>query len=361
MQSPLKQTLILFDDVTQPVFFAQQAQIVYANPAARRLGIEAGLPVAALLQGDETASPDHANVTLTLPSGACDALVRPYLDGRLYLLHETAAREGEFLPALESIARTLRVPLSNLFGAANAVFPRLEALEEPNVSRQMASINRALYQLMHLSCNLSDIAAAWQEQTQLAREKTELCDFLYTVCQKAEPLCAAAGAALTCELPEKMVNAWIDRQKIERCILNLISNAMRHAQTAPQITVRLVRSGKSALVQVVCGQSSFEDGALSEAFSRYATMAPLPDPTWGAGFGLPLTRHFVQLHGGNLILSSPMEGGAEAVFSLPLATPEQPEVKSPVAQMDYAGGFRHELVELADVLPLEVFDSENVN
>ena len=29
--------------------------------------------------------------------------------------------------------------------------------------------------------------------------------------------------------------------------------------------------------------------------------------------------------------------------------------------MDYAGGFRHELVELADVLPLEVFDSGNVN
>lgn len=362
LQSPLKDMLKMFDDVTQPVFFAQGTQVVYANPVARRQGAQADMALAPLLQGGEAAQTDgESNVTVTLPTGSYEAVARPFMDGTLFFLRQQTPREGEFLPTLESIARTLRVPLTNLFGAASAVFPRLEALEEPNVSRQMASINRALYQLMHLSCNLGDIAAAWQEQTQLAREKTELCDFLYSVCQRAEPLCVAAGASLSCVLPDKLINAWIDRQKIERCILNLISNCMRHAQTAPQITVRLVRSGKSVLVQVTCSQSSFSDGALCEAFSRYATTAPLPDPTWGAGFGLPLTRHFVQLHGGNLILSSPMDGGAEAVFSLPLAEPEEPEVKSPLARMDYAGGFRHELVELADVLPLEAFDSENVN
>ena len=90
--------------------------------------------------------------------------------------------------------------------------------------------------------------------------------------------------------------------------------------------------------------------------------ALLPGASWGAGFGLPLAQHIVQLHGGTMMISRKEAGaGAMAVFSIPLGEPDPQAVKSPIAGMDYAGGFRHELVELADVLPLEVFDSSNVN
>ena len=92
-----------------------------------------------------------------------------------------------------------------------------------------------------------------------------------------------------------------------------------------------------------------------------AQIAPSIRTAWGAGFGLPLVQHIVQLHGGAMMIGSPGSGGSVVVFSLPLGEPDAQTVKSPVAGMDYAGGFRHELVELADVLPLEVFDSSNVN
>lgn len=370
MNSPMDELLQVFDCVAQPVFFASAGQITYANTAAQRLMITPGTPLAPLLADSapldgacDAAGADGARqLPLRAAGGAYNAVVRPVSGGQLFLLQPCAQQEDSSvqLQTLLSVARTLRVPLTNLFGAADAIFPRLEALEEPAVRRQMASINRALYQLMHLSCNLGDFAAAEQGQLRLLREKTELCDFFYGVFERAQPLCQAAGAALGCELPDKLVNAWIDRQKIERCVLNLISNAMRHTDALPKITLRLLRSGHNALVQVMCGQSSFSDSDLAEAFTRHATTAPLPSPSWGAGFGLPLVQHIVQLHGGALMLSG-ADGGSTAVFSLPLGEVAADTLKSPVAGMDYAGGFRHELVELADVLPLEVFDSENIN
>ena len=54
--------------------------------------------------------------------------------------------------------------------------------------------------------------------------------------------------------------------------------------------------------------------------------------------------------------AQPGEGTA-VIVSLPLEPPEVRDVQlaSPMMDMDYAGGYRHELVELADVLPLDVF------
>lgn len=378
MNSSLQQFLQAFDCVSQPVFFAREGQIIYGNAAAQEQLLMPGTPLETLLADAQSlresvaGDGDTMQLPVRLAGGVYNAVTRPMEDGRLFVVQskaepgapggdQTGYEAGVQLQTLVSVARAVRVPLTNLFGAADAVFPRLEELEEPDVQQQMSSINRALYQLMHLSCNIGDYSAAVAGEMRLLREKTELCDFLYGVFERAEPLCRAAGASLRCELPQKMVNAWIDRQKIERCVLNLISNAMRHTDEPPQLQLRMQRSGKMALVQLVCGQGEFSSADLAEAFTRHATAAPLPGASWGAGFGLPLVQHIVRLHGGAMMLSGMEDGGSVAAFSLPLGEAESDTVKSPVAGMDYAGGFRHELVELADVLPLEVFDSGNVN
>lgn len=363
MNSALNQLLQTFDCVTQPVFYARDRRILYTNAAAMQLMILPETPLTALCGETDVPQTDAQQLCLHLAGRDYQTFRRPLEGGSLYLVQRPLDEQQNTvqLQTLSSVARTLRMPLTNLFGAVNAIFPQLEELEDPNLQRQMSGINRALYQLMHLSCNLGDFTAAQGGQMRLYTEKTELCAFMDALCERTQPLCQTLGVALRCELPQKTIHAMIDRQKVERCILNLISNALRHHANEPeQLTLRLHCSGPLALIQLLCSRNGFTDAELSDAFCRYETDAPLPQPDWGAGFGLPLVQHIVRLHGGTLMLCSPESGGSIAVFSLPLAQ-KQPTVNSPVAAMDYAGGFRHELVELADVLPLEVFESENIN
>ena len=97
---------------------------------------------------------------------------------------------------------------------------------------------------------------------------------------------------------------------------------------------------------------------LCAAFTRYERENPLGDPRCGVGFGLPIVRHIAQLHGGALVLSA-QNGGMHACMSLSIRAPKPSEdtLHSPVAAMDDAGGYRRELIGLADVLPPEAFDS----
>ena len=45
----------------------------------------------------------------------------------------------------------------------------------------------------------------------------------------------------------------------------------------------------------------------------------------------------------------------------PVKEKEETTVNSPILNFDYAGGFNHTLVELADAIPASAFDSVNVN
>lgn len=58
--------------------------------------------------------------------------------------------------------------------------------------------------------------------------------------------------------------------------------------------------------------------------------------------------------------------GTSVTMSLALTPPpvkekEETTVNSPILNFDYAGGFNHTLVELADAIPASAFDSVNVN
>jgi hypothetical protein len=80
------------------------------------------------------------------------------------------------------------------------------------------------------------------------------------------------------------------------------------------------------------------------------------------GFGLPIAQEVARRHGGAALLQARPDG-TDAILSISDRQPEEEPltVKSPLASFDYTGGFRHELVELADVLPPEVYDTRNVN
>ena len=363
MSLEVQQLTQLLDGIAQPVFAVKDGVIVYCNRAAQALEIREQSQIleltdAALYRADWTGT---VNLPLRLPGGPAEAAVYPVEGEQIFVIQTRTAQPAPDMAFFA--AQALRVPLSNLFGASARLFPRLEELEDPAIQRNMASLNRAFYQLLRTACNLTDLRAALDGEMKLHLEKTEMTSFLYGIFERTAPLCRTRGVTLECSIPPQTFYAWIDRQRLERAILNLLSNALKFTPDGGTIGLRLEHGETSALIRVQDSGEGIAPSLMASAFSRYARAMEVGDPRWGVGAGLPLARSIAQLHGGNLVVQSEADKGTCVCISVSLRTPDVQTrtLKSPVAEADYTGGYSHELTELADVLPLDVFDSVNIN
>ena len=364
MTTESEQTLKVFDTLTQPVFAIRDGVVVYCNRAAEHQ-ISVGAPADQYWNSAEyeaELSEDRAfSVEISLVGEICTAQAR-WLDGNLLVALNAEAGMTVTPDTLFAMSQSLRTPLNSMFGVVREFFPRLEMLEDPCVSKNVASINRSMYQLLHLACNMTEFSALLYGEMSTALEKTDIGAFLQELDERLEPLCAITGITLECVLPGRRAYAWIDAQKVERAILNLISNALKFTPQGGKILLRMEATAASVMIRVTDNGEGLDSELLSTVFSRFERPRQLGDPRWGVGFGLRLAQQIARIHGGALLVESKPGEGTSVTMSLSRREPlPEQKLKSPLAQIDYAGGYRHELVELADVLPLEVFDSINVN
>ena len=301
-------------------------------------------------------------VILNLHDALASASVLPSKSGYLFLL-SPAVSESVPPQALLAAAQSIRTPLSNLFAVASSLFPALEEAEDPALQMQVASMNRAYYQLLRLACNLTDMRCVLDGSLHLRREKSEVTVFFRDLFERAVPLCRAAGITLTYSCSARPFAAWMDRPRLERAVWNLLSNAIKFTPKGGNISAELEYTPQAARLRIRDNGDGIGPDLLATAFDAYTRDIPLGDPRWGAGLGLSLAGRVAQLHGGSIFLESDPGSGTSVVLSISLNTPATTELqlRSPTAGIDYTGGYPHELVELSDVLPLREFDSSHIN
>lgn len=259
-------------------------------------------------------------------------------------------------------AMALNRSLDQIFIASDSLFPMLEEQENEVIQEKTASLSRGFYQLLRLNCNLIALYSLQNETVRPCYAKTELCNFTADIFDRTESLFQTKSITLSLQLPNKTLFAWIDAQKLERAVLNLLSNAYKFTPEGGKVLLQLSRAGRQAMITVKDsgeGMSGEQLGTVFESFER----PPLPgDPRCGLGVGLFLARSYAQLHKGNLLLHSAPDEGTTATltFSLVEPTEEEKAFQSPVAQASYCGSYSHELVEFSDRLPSGTFDSRKI-
>lgn len=349
--------------LAQPAAVVRDRTVVYVNQAARDIGLMDGLSVHALLDDEQERylsfdGEGALSLRVLLKSGERHATVIRVDCGDLFLLSggEESGDLTSRLLAFSDLAQSLRLPVANLFATASNLFPYLEQFEDPSVQRQMAVLNKYFYQLLRTIGNLSEARRLNVEESAARMEPVELLGWFRALCDRIEPLCQASGVSFSATIPDGMLLGQIDPMRLERAVLNLVSNALKHTSTGGAIRLGFDAGRTGARIRV----SDYGDGmtadVLSGAFSRYLE-PQRTDPRSGIGLGLPIARSIAAEHGGTVVLQSQPGGGTTAVLSFSLGAGAA-ALRTPAISMS---GFDQVLVELADVLPSEIFDSENVN
>jgi signal transduction histidine kinase len=134
-----------------------------------------------------------------------------------------------------------------------------------------------------------------------------------------------------------------DPEALRRVIVNLIDNAVRHAQSAVIVTVQpaVRQAGKVAVLTVVDDGPGIPESERARVFDRfYRLHESRSRETGGTGLGLPIVRDIVRNHGGRVRLTDRIDAspGLRAVVLLPVsssdgadrsAQPGRPAVRAP--------------------------------
>ncbi len=160
-----------------------------------------------------------------LAGGICVSANTQPLDGALLLFLPPRDTRDE-LAAFSRAAQSISTPLTTLLSVSETLFPLLSEAEDPAMQQNLAVFNRACYQLLRASENLTDLSFIQRGRLPLSLEKTDLVDFLEELSQHADDLCWQAGRTLEIDLPQAPIFVWIDRRQMRRALLALLSNAI---------------------------------------------------------------------------------------------------------------------------------------
>ncbi|MEX0780935.1 MAG: ATP-binding protein [Balneolales bacterium] len=133
-----------------------------------------------------------------------------------------------------------------------------------------------------------------------------------------ESLSEQKNITLVAELPDQPIRQLIDRDKFEKVILNLLSNALKFTPKGGTVTLDMACEADSCRIAIRDTGRGIPAEQLSSIFDRfYSTKEIVAEEGQGLGIGLALAKQFAGLHEGSLSVESLPGKGSTFTFSFP--------------------------------------------
>lgn len=352
MQSNLTQMLQMLD---RPAFCAQNGVIAAANQAALRRMIRVGEPVVPLIAAGkeeyEAFCGSWLYLTIQVGGVSMGACVRRMEDFHLFTLEPESA-QAEY-QALALAAQELRNPLARVLTMTERLFPGLDLPEGSPASEQVARINRGLQQMLRIINNMSD-AARYTTNAPLL-ETRDVNAVLSELFDQAGALCEMAGVQLQFSGLQAPAHCLVDSEQLERCVYNILSNALKHTPAGGSVNASLTRRGNTLYLTVSDTGTGVDPEKMGDIFTCFLREPSITNSVQGLGLGMTLIRACASAHGGTVLVAPAGMQGMKLTMSLPIRL-DSTQLGSPRMRIDYAGERNHGLIELSDSLPYELYN-----
>lgn len=346
----------LLNALNCPAFTVKEGKIVQANIPALQHNIEVDTPVAVYIR---TGLQEYENFTsgklclgLTINTIPCTACVTCVDEGHLFCL-ETEYAEPEFR-AFSLAAQHLREPISGAMYGAELLLSELG--ENEAAKEKLARLNKNLYKLLRTVTNMSD-AALYRAQQLQHQEYGDITANTREIFEKAANLAQKAGRTLEYKLPKESIYSLADRQKLERGILNMLSNALKYSPASSTVLAELKHSNNRLYFTV---ENTLNQSISDNPFTRYLREPGIENSENGIGLGMAIVQAVATSHGGTVLMEQHRKNAVRITLAIKVQASNSLLLRSPVLYpADYAGGIDKTLLELCDILPDSLFaDSE---
>ena len=110
-----------------------------------------------------------------------------------------------------------------------------------------------------------------------------------------------------------------DKLDIERCIINLIGNAIKFTEPKGSVTVNISQLNEYVKISVKDTGIGIDNKYHKSIFDRFGQVYnEASEEFGGSGLGLTLTKNLIKLHGGEISVTSEKGKGSEFIIFLPI-------------------------------------------
>ena len=227
-----------------------------------------------------------------------------------------------------NISHELRTPLTVMIGLTERLADKFKTSPQKDVRDMLAMTEHNGLRLLKLIDDLLDLVRFDTGHADLKLQPTNLKDMLDGLMHSMRHLADQDGVALEWKLTGVDCPLLLDRDKIEKVLLNLTINAIKFTPSGGRIDVDAVLAGNTLALSVADTGVGISTEVLPRIFERFWQVDSSSTRKFqGAGIGLALVRSLVDTMGGTINADSVVGVGTKFKVELPV---EQAGAVAPV-------------------------------
>lgn len=232
-------------------------------------------------------------------------------------------RKDEFLATL---AHELRNPLAPLINGLRLL--RMSKDDPEVVVDAQSVMERQLKQMVRLVDDLLDVSRITTGKLTISKTRVDIQSIMRDAVESSGAFIEACGHQLVVEMPEEAIYLDADPLRLAQVFSNLLNNAAKYTNRGGLILFKAKAQNDQLTIDVIDNGLGIAPEMLTNIFDMFTQVdQSLERPHAGLGVGLALSKHLVELHGGNLTVASDGPGHG-STFSLHLRTASKPTTKS---------------------------------
>ena len=271
-----------------------------------------------------------------------EALEKKNHELELAVQQEAAANRAK-RDFLFNMSHDIRTPMNAIIGYTTLAETNLT--QPAKVADYLQKISTASQHLLSLINDVLDMSRIESGRVVLEQEPVHLPTLVQDVRDIIQSNITAKGLSFTVDLAGVRDDDVVaDPLRLQRILLNILSNAVKFTPSGGSITLRVVeKSGAPVrygdyefhVRDTGIGMSAEYQKHIFEQFSREETSTV--SKTEGTGLGMPITKRLVEMMDGSIDLVSVQGKGTEFTVHLRLPLCGAPKKETPVADPKFAG------------------------
>lgn len=229
-------------------------------------------------------------------------------------LEELGRMKSEFVAV---VSHELRTPLTLVKEAVTLILDEITGSINEKQKQLCLTARNNIDRLNKIIEDLLDISRIERGMLKLRYSLVNLNDLLLGHAEFFKKSAQQKGIHLDYHLPTKQINIFIDAERIDQVITNLINNAIKFTEENGKIKVEIKIFEDKVRLGIIDTGVGIAKQDLPKLFGRFVQVSKVEGyERKGLGLGLSIARELIEKHGGEIWAESKLGVGSKFYFTL---------------------------------------------